>query len=57
MDDMKKNILYLTTDSSIGGAEKIVLAIAANIDKSKYNPIICTLKKKGSCISRQINMG
>lgn len=40
-------ILHLTTDSKIAGAEKLLIGISREYDKSKFELVFCTLKKRG----------
>jgi len=41
-----KNVLYLTTDSRMGGAEKMILLLMQNL--KDINPVLCTLMSKGA---------
>lgn len=41
------NILYLIWSLGLGGAERVVISLAKNLDKEKFNPIICCLNDKG----------
>jgi len=43
----KLNVLQLTTDSKIGGAENVVLWLARGINKKIFNISICCLAPKG----------
>jgi len=40
-------VLHLTTDSKIAGAEKLLIGIAREFDRSKFEIFFCTLKKRG----------
>ncbi len=40
----KTKILFITTTPAISGAEKMLLHLATNIDKSKYEVIVCSIK-------------
>ncbi|MDP3791611.1 MAG: glycosyltransferase [Candidatus Omnitrophota bacterium] len=40
-------ILHLTTDSKIAGAEKLLIGIAGEYDRSRFELLFCTLKKRG----------
>ncbi|OGW84162.1 MAG: hypothetical protein A2987_00410 [Omnitrophica bacterium RIFCSPLOWO2_01_FULL_45_10] len=40
-------ILHLTTGSKIAGAEKLLIGISKKHDKSRFELIFCTLKKRG----------
>lgn len=41
-------ILHLTTGSKIAGAEKLLIGIAREYDKSRFELLFCTLKKRGN---------
>lgn len=43
----KINVLQLMTDSKIGGAERVVLWTAKNLNKQRFNVSICCLAKRG----------
>jgi len=44
---MKKNILHLITGLKAGGAETMLFNLVTNLDKNKFNNIICTLREGG----------
>ncbi|GAG23690.1 unnamed protein product, partial [marine sediment metagenome] len=44
---MKLNILHLTTDSEIAGAEKLLIGHAQRYDKDKFQVFFATLKQDG----------
>lgn len=39
--------MYIIWALEMGGAEKMVVSLATNLDKTKYNPLICCLNYKG----------
>ena len=39
----RKNIMFITPCFGFGGLEQVVLSIAKEIDRAKYNPSFCTL--------------
>ena len=39
----KTNIMFLITSLEIGGTEKIVVSLAKNLDKSRYNIFVCSI--------------
>ncbi|MDP1853766.1 MAG: GT4 family glycosyltransferase PelF [Candidatus Omnitrophota bacterium] len=41
------NILYVIWSLGLGGAEQVVINLAKNLDKQKFNPIVCCLNDKG----------
>lgn len=43
----RKLIVYLVDVIAMGGAEKFCYELAKNIDKEKYYPVICAMKKSG----------
>lgn len=50
-------ILYLCTDSSIGGAERMVLGLAAYFRKKGHSPEVITLKPEGELHNRLKDIG
>jgi len=53
----KRNILYLTLNSSIGGTEIMILTLSKNLNREKYNPVICSLVGDGTLIREASNCG
>lgn len=45
--DGRINVLFIINDLKIGGAEKMMLYLIAGLDKSVYNPVVCTLLDRG----------
>ncbi len=43
----KIRVLHLITDSRIAGAENLLIEIAENYDKNRFEFIFCTLRKRG----------
>jgi len=41
------NILFLINDLKIGGAEKMLVYLISGLDRSIYNPVVCTLLDRG----------
>lgn len=41
------NILFIINDLKIGGAEKMLLYLISGLDRSVYNPVVCTLLDRG----------
>jgi len=41
------NILFVLTELFVGGAQRQLYRIIANLDREKFNPVICCLKKEG----------
>ncbi len=48
-----KNVLLIIDHLDIGGAQNVVVEIAKYLNRDKYHPIVCNLRKE-SYISRQI---
>jgi len=49
------NILYIITDMNIGGTEKMLFETVVRIDKNKYCPVVCSLKKAGVYSEKLVN--
>lgn len=47
------NILYIIDDLDVGGSEQQIYELVTNIDKLKFNPIVCVINKLG-IISKRI---
>ena len=45
---MIKRLLFVISNSSISGAEKQLLLLLKNLDKTKYNFEVCCLDQPGS---------
>ncbi len=43
----KINLLYIINSMNNGGAEVLAIRLAKKLDKSKFNPIICSLSDEG----------
>ncbi|HBC74293.1 MAG: hypothetical protein A2008_06440 [Candidatus Wallbacteria bacterium GWC2_49_35] len=41
------NILFIINDLKIGGAEKMLLYLISGLDRTVYNPVVCTLLDRG----------
>ncbi len=41
------NVLYVIWSLGLGGAERVVINLAKNLDKTRFNPIVCCLNDKG----------
>ncbi len=54
---MKTPILYLTTDSQIGGTEKNILVLLKYLDKKHYSPSLWTLKGDGPLLKESQKLG
>jgi glycosyltransferase involved in cell wall biosynthesis len=50
-------ILHLTTDSKIAGAERLLIGIAKEYDKTKFELFFCVLKKRGDLNQEIENFG
>lgn len=48
MDGKKINLMIMLVSMPVGGVENLVLSVARNIDKQKYNVSICCIKELGS---------
>ncbi|MFH2138133.1 MAG: glycosyltransferase [Candidatus Omnitrophota bacterium] len=46
MNDKKINILFVTYSIDVGGLEMVVLNLIKKLDKDKFQPFVCTFKKK-----------
>jgi glycosyltransferase involved in cell wall biosynthesis len=42
-----RNILYLVTSTNVGGTERSLLEICRRLDRSRYHPVVVSLKKEG----------
>ena len=42
-----RNILYLVTSTNVGGTERSLLEICRRLDRSRYQPVVVSLKKEG----------
>jgi len=55
---MKKiNLLYLATDSKIGGAENVILALIKGLDRNKYSIYLLVLSGAGPLIKEAKKLG
>ncbi|HRZ87025.1 MAG TPA: glycosyltransferase [bacterium] len=50
-------VLLLALNSSVGGTEKMVLELAAGLDRSRFEPCICTLVGDGTLVREAIRRG
>jgi glycosyltransferase involved in cell wall biosynthesis len=50
----KANILQIIDTLKLAGAERIVTDLAINLDKDKYNVIICCLRKEGGPLVKEL---
>ena len=41
------NVLYVIWSLGLGGAEQVVINLVKNLDKTKFNPMVCCLNDKG----------
>ena len=44
-------VLYVTYGLEPGGAERVVLSLASRLDRRKYRPLVCSLRKGGSLVA------
>lgn len=56
-DQMKTKIFYLTTDSKIGGTERMLLTLIRGMNKEKYDVFLCALKPGGPLIKEAEKIG
>lgn len=54
----KTRIFYITTDSNIGGTERMLLALLKNLDRERFEPFLCVLKPGGRLLeeARKLNV-
>ncbi len=45
--DNVRTILYLSTSSGPGGAERVISNLASSVDRKKYRPILCLFRSGG----------
>ena len=43
----KKTILYIITSTNVGGTERALLELIKRIDRTKYDILVCSIKKEG----------
>ena len=55
--DRKINILHMIEELPFGGAENLLLTLARNIDRSRFNLIFCCLVKGGDIADKLMNEG
>lgn len=53
----KKRILHVFTTLPVGGAEHVLLSTLANLDKKKYESLVCCIQDKGVLGDQVIKMG
>ena len=44
----KKRVLYIVEDLESGGAERVVVNLATRLDRSRFEPAVCCLAKRGA---------
>jgi glycosyltransferase involved in cell wall biosynthesis len=45
-------ILYVVTSTNIGGTEKVLCQLVRSLDRRRYDPVVCCLKKPGGYAQR-----
>lgn len=45
-------VMHILSDMEIGGAQRVVLDMVTNLDRSKFKPYVCMLRGGGSFISK-----
>ena len=53
----RTKIFYFTTDSKIGGTERMILALLEGLDRNKYEPFLCTIKPGGALLPEAEKLG
>lgn len=48
----KTRVVYLTTDSRIGGTEKNIIALVTHLDKAKYETKVVALMPGGELMNK-----
>ncbi len=44
----KKTILYIITSTNVGGTERALLELIKRIDRTRFDILVCSLKKEGA---------
>jgi glycosyltransferase involved in cell wall biosynthesis len=45
-------VMHILSDLDVGGAQRVVLDIVSNLDRSKFKPYVCTLRSGGSMVAK-----
>jgi len=53
----RTKIFYFTTDSKIGGTERMILALLEGLDRNKYEPFLCAIKPGGALLPEAEKLG